>query len=261
MREVKLRMKEQEKYEIIKNLVDKNGNKKRASLKLGISERQINRLIIKYKEKGKSAFIHGNRNRKPKNSLDKQISDDIILLYQTKYYDFNFHHFKEFLENNEKIKVSYNFIYKTLTNNNIYSPKIRKKTIRNIKKAEVLKAKENQKKSDDEIEVMVSHMMNLSDSHPRQEKPKYFGEVIEMDGSIHNWFGEDNHCLHLPIDLCTSRIVGAYFQKQETLKGYYTIYKQILDKYGIPLKFKTDNRTVFNYESLSKKKEQMIKMY
>ena len=106
-------------------------------------------------------------------------------------------------------------------------------------------------KSKKDLEIMISHLINLEDSHPRQEKPKYFGEMIEMDGSIHLWFGPTKTCLHLAIDVCTGTIVGGTFQKQETLKGYYTIYKQILEKYGIPLLFKTDNRTVFNYESLS----------
>ena len=98
MRKVELRMNEKEKYEVIKELVDHNGNKNRASKKLGISRRQIDRLIIKYKEKGKSAFVHGNRNRKPISTLDKSISEDIILLYKNKYYDFNFNHFKSFLK-------------------------------------------------------------------------------------------------------------------------------------------------------------------
>ena len=57
MRKVILRMKEQEKYEVIKELVDHNGNKNRAGKKLGISRRQIDRLIIIYKEKGKAGFI------------------------------------------------------------------------------------------------------------------------------------------------------------------------------------------------------------
>ena len=47
-------MKERNKYEVIKELVDHNGNKKHAALKLGLSVRQVNRLIKKYKEKGKS---------------------------------------------------------------------------------------------------------------------------------------------------------------------------------------------------------------
>ena len=46
MRKVELRMNEQRKYEEIKNLVDHGGNKKRVALKLGISIRQVNRLII-----------------------------------------------------------------------------------------------------------------------------------------------------------------------------------------------------------------------
>lgn len=54
MRKVNLRMKEQNKYEIIKELVDHNGNKNAATVKLGISIRQVNRLIKKYKEMGKS---------------------------------------------------------------------------------------------------------------------------------------------------------------------------------------------------------------
>ncbi len=61
MKEVKLRMNEQEKYEIIKDLVDHDGNKKRAAIRLGISVRQVNRLIIKYKDKGKSSFMHSNK--------------------------------------------------------------------------------------------------------------------------------------------------------------------------------------------------------
>ena len=56
MKRVDLRMKELEKYEVIKELVDHNGNKIRAKEKLGLSKRQIYRLIKTYKEKGKSRF-------------------------------------------------------------------------------------------------------------------------------------------------------------------------------------------------------------
>ena len=58
-------MDEQKKYEIIKKLVDTDGNKKRASVELMCSVRNVNRMISGYKAKGKEYFIHGNRNRKP----------------------------------------------------------------------------------------------------------------------------------------------------------------------------------------------------
>lgn len=54
MRKVNLRMKELNKYEVIKELVDHKGNKKHAASKLGITVRQVNRLILVYKEKGKA---------------------------------------------------------------------------------------------------------------------------------------------------------------------------------------------------------------
>ena len=252
MRKVELRMNEQEKYEVIKELVDHNGNKNRASKKLGLSKRQINRLIIKYKEKGKSGFIHGNRSKKPINTLDQSISEDIILLYKNKYYDFNFSHFKEFLKKDENIDVSYDFIYKNLTKAGIFSPKARRKTKREYAKKKLLQEKKiNLAMSDEQIEHIVNHEIALEDSHPRGEKPKYFGEIIEQDGSIHLWFGETKTCLHLAIDKATSTIVGAHFDKQETLNGYYHVLYQILTNYGIPYKFITDNRTVFNYMSLN----------
>ena len=252
MRKVELRMNEKEKYEVIKELVDHNGNKNRADKKLGISRRQIDRLIIKYKEKGKSGFVHGNRTKKPANTLDKSISEDIILLYKNKYYDFNFNHFKEFLKKKENIDVSYKFIYKTLTKEGILSPRARKKTKKAYAKKKLLEEKKiNLAMSDEQIEHIVSHEVALEDSHPRGEKPKYFGEIIEQDGSIHMWFGGIKTCLHLANDKATSTIVGAYFDKQETLNGYYHVFYQILTKYGIPYKFFTDNRTVFNYMSLN----------
>lgn len=110
MRKVELRMNEKEKYDVIKELVDHKGNKNRADKKLGLSRRQIDRLIIKYKEKGKEGFVHGNRSKKPANAKSKSLSEDIILLYKNKYYDFNFCYFKEFLKKDENINISYNFI-------------------------------------------------------------------------------------------------------------------------------------------------------
>ena len=56
MKKVNLRMKELDKYKAIKELVDHGGNKKRVAINLGLSVRQINRLIKIYKEKGKPRF-------------------------------------------------------------------------------------------------------------------------------------------------------------------------------------------------------------
>ncbi len=161
-------------------------------------------------------------------------------------------HFKEYLEEKENIKVSYKFIYNILTKEGILSPKARRKTKREFAKQKLLQEKKiNLTLPEEEISEIVNHEVALEDSHPRLEKSKYFGEIIEQNGSIHKWFGETKTCLHLAIDKATSTIVGAWFDKHETLKGYYHVLYQILTKYGIPYKFFTDNRTVFNYMSLN----------
>ena len=82
MRKVNFRMNELLKYETNKELVDYNSNKNRTVQNLGISRSQVDRLIIIYKEKGKSGFVHGNREHKSQKTLDKSISENIILLYQ-----------------------------------------------------------------------------------------------------------------------------------------------------------------------------------
>ena len=65
-------MDQQYRYEVIKNLVDSNGNKDTAALRLGVTRRHINRLIIKYKAEGKAAFIHGNTGKKPITSISDE---------------------------------------------------------------------------------------------------------------------------------------------------------------------------------------------
>ena len=254
MRKVNLRMKEQNKYEVIKELVDHNGNKNRAKEKLGLSLRQINRLIKIYKEKGKSGFVHGNRSKKPAKTIDKSISNNIILLYRNKYQGFNFKHFHEYLIEDENINVSYHCVYTTLMNASITSPRIRKATKRRLAKEKLEKENKFKNKTEDEIDVIINHEIALEDSHPRGEKPKYFGEITEMDGSNHLWFGDKKSCLHLAADKATNTVVGAYFDWQETLNGYYHVFKQILENFGIPAKFLTDNRTVFNYQRLNQDK-------
>lgn len=68
-----------------------------------------------------------------------------------------------------------------------------------------------------------------------------------MDASVHKWFGGFNTHLHAAIDDSTGRLVGAYFDHQETLKGYYNVFHQVLTTYDIPYMFYTDRRTVFEY--------------
>ena len=88
-----------------------------------------------------------------------------------------------------------------------------------------------------------------------------FGEEIHTDACIHTWFGNTKTALHAAIDDSSGHVVAAYFDNQETLNGYYNIYYQILTKYGIPYLFKTDKRTVFEYNKKGTTSDEIIPLH
>ncbi len=246
MRKVTLEMTEEEKYMTIKKLVEKEGNKQRAAIHLGCTVRHINRMIKGYKEKGKEFFVHGNRGRKPVHTISDNTKQNVVDLYRTKYEEANFTHYSELLEEYENIKISPSTIRSILIDEYILSPKATRKTRKNL----AIKLKEQLKvaKTKKEITEFNNAIINIEDAHPRRPRCAYFGEMLQMDASLHNWFGNDESQLHIAVDDATGNIVGAYFDYQETLKGYYNVLNQVLTQHGIPYMFYTDRRTVFEYK-------------
>lgn len=134
MRKVTLRMNEQKKYEVIKKLVETNGNKKRAAVELECSLRTINRLILKYNTSGKKAFIHGNRNRKPAITFDDETRSFIVNLYKSEYTDTNYTHFCELLYEDHNLSLSSTTLHNWLWEEHYISPKAKRKTKKSMKK-------------------------------------------------------------------------------------------------------------------------------
>lgn len=239
-------MDEQKKYEVIKKLVETKGNKDRAAMTLGITRRQVDRLINAYKEKGKAAFVHGNRGRKPAITTPDEVRKNVVDLYRTKYYEANFVHFTELLARNEGITLSVSAVTNFLEADNILSPQVTKAKKKRIKKE--LEQKKAAARTKKEAEKIQANIVAVEDAHSRRPRCAYFGELEQMDASPYEWFSTEKTTLHIAVDDATGKITGAYFDKQETLKGYYNVFAQILRKYGIPYKFFTDRRTVFTYK-------------
>ena len=239
-------MNEKYKYTIIKKLIETDGNKDTAALKLGCTRRTINRMIIGYNTCGKEFFLHGNRDRKPKHALSKEIRDNIVDLYKNKYYGANFIHFSELLDINEDIEVAPSTVNSILLAENILSPKATKASKKKLRIK--LEAKKEQTTSKRELIAISSSIVNIDEAHPRRPRCAFFGEMLQMDASVHHWFGSTKTQLHIAIDDASGAIVGAYFDPQETLNGYYNVLNQILNTHGIPYMFYTDRRTVFEYK-------------
>ena len=215
MRKVVLTLKEQYKYNIIKKLVETNGNKERVRIKLGFKDiRQVYRLIAGYKEFGKEFFVHGNRGRKPKHALTNEFKDEIELLYTSKYFDCTYTQFTEYLAERENIFLSVPEVGQILREKYITSPRFRKVTKKNLKKELLEKQKKSNSKKD--LAKIQSTIVAIEDSHPRQPRCIYFGEEIQTDACIHMWFGNFKTALHAAIDDSTGHVVAAYFDNERS---------------------------------------------
>lgn len=251
MRKVDLRMNEQLKFDTIKRAASKEISTKRASTLLKCTIRTVYNLIKTYKTSGKEGFIHGNRGRKPTTTLSDELSKKIISLCRDTYINANFRHFQDLLAEKENIKISYNKLHNLLSSEGFISPKCNKQTLKKANERLMKKIENKVKLTKAEEDYVAS--TNLQEpiiSHPRTPRAKYQGEIIQMDASHHLWCGETKSFLHLAVDDASGQIVGAYFDLQETLNGYYHILHQILITRGIPACFLTDRRTVFEYNSL-----------
>lgn len=246
----KLNMFEERKYEIIKKVYNKQYSKERAELKLDLSRRQINRLVKKYELEGKAGFVHGNTNKKPSTTISDCTKKRILELYQNKYESFNVTHFVEKLNEVEKIKVSYTTVRNLLFENHLLSPRAFRKT-KKLKRKELQELEQTKNKLSTHEAKQLNEIegVNPLKAHPTRARKKYFGELLQMDASQHDWFKSGTHVhLHTAIDDATGTVVGAYFDRQETLNAYYEISRQFLTTYGIPYELLTDNRTVFEYK-------------
>ena len=240
-------MDEQKKYEVIKALADHpNGNKDRAALTLGCPKRHINRMLAGYRREGKAFFVHGNRGRKPATTIPEETRNTVVDLYRNKYYQANFRHYTELLEERENIRISPSSVAKILEAESILSPRVTKARKKRIKK-ELLIKKENAS-SKKEADAIQANLVAVEDAHSRRPRCAYFGEMQQMDASPYEWVPGQTWHLHLAIDDATGTVTGAWFDTQETLRGYYHVFHQILTNYGIPYQFFTDRRTIFTYK-------------
>ena len=84
--------------------------------------------------------------------------------------------------------------------------------------------------------------------HPLRWRRHRFGELIQIDGSPHRWFGDDGPevCLLTFIDDATGKITSARFFETETLQGYLTLLIEHIGRYGIPVALYSDRHLIFS---------------
>lgn len=194
-----------------------------AADRLGFSERYVKKLKARYKKLGASSMLHGNCGRQPKHTIDAEIKSKIISIWkQPEYEECNFKHFQEFLEEDYNIIISYSALYNLLRKNGYKSPRKHKK-----------------------IKV-----------HNRRKERSSEGELLQVDGTPHQFFYGDNkmYCLHGFIDDAPHKVTGLYLSENECMHGYLEVTRQTLKNFGMPLALYADGSSIF----FSKDKELTI---
>lgn len=215
-------IKEAERLNVMRQMDKKKLNIRKASEELGLSLRQTKRVRKRYKEKGAEGLISLKRGKMSNRRISEEVREKAVTLIKKKYPDFGPTLAREKLEEIEEIKVSEETVRKWLIEEGLWKVK---------------------RKKDKKV-------------YQRRKRRSRFGELIQGDGSPHDWFeGRSTKCTLLQfVDDATSQTTAALFVEAEATEGYLKLLKQHLEKYGRPMGLYVDKHSIFrvNREEIQK---------
>ncbi|MBZ0234610.1 MAG: ISNCY family transposase [Deltaproteobacteria bacterium] len=174
-----------------------------AAASLGRSERQMQRILKRVSTGGAEALVHGNTGRAPGNKVSDEVRQHVVELRREKYEGFNDHHFTDKLHTVEGITLPRETVRRILRDAGVGSPRVRRPP---------------------------KH-------RSRRERRPQAGQMIQWDGSTHDWLEGrgDVLCLMAAVDDATSEILpGAHFTERECTVGYLRVLRDVLRERGIP---------------------------
>lgn len=127
----KLSKGERKKLRVIKKLLLGEINGTEAAKKLGITTRQVRNLKRQVLNEGTEGVVHKNKNYKPYNTYDTEVSTFICKLYRREYRGTNFSEFARICQEQYGVEASRSTIYNFLRRGRIRSPqrKTKKKKV------------------------------------------------------------------------------------------------------------------------------------
>ena len=224
---IKLTVLQQEKYDVIRSCIDKDITNKEAGIRLGLHVRQIQNLKRLVNDNGKEGVIHGLHGTSAHNRTKESITKKVITFLKEKQHrDFGPTFAQEKLE---KAGVTINT-----------------ETLR------LLMIKENLWKE--------KKRRGPSIIREWRERREYYGELIQFDGSYHDWFEDGSKaCLLASIDDATSSIVQAMFEENEGVFACFRFWKRYVESYGRPVAIYLDKFSTYkiNHKNAIDNKEWM----
>ena len=83
----------------------------------------------------------------------------------------------------------------------------------------------------------------------RRQRMTQAGMLVQIDGSLHRWLGEDGpqFTLLLAVDDATSAVVNAVFRPEEYTQGYFDLMQGLIERWRLPLALYGDRHGVFKF--------------
>ena len=241
--------------ETIKKVLSKDLTQKEAGLILDITDRQIRRLITKYKNIGEDAFIHKNINNQNAKKISDDIPTKIIDDYLTNYYDYGFTHFYE--EQGRKYGISFSYMVEKFGTNYIISPYAQHRTVK-LYNENMKKAIRDNSITESQEKLFEQRKQEEFEKHIRKSSLHYsFGEEVQMDAAFWVWFGTEETALHLVVDKATKKVLAGYFDYEETTNAYLVVLMNMIINFGIPKRIKTDRRNSFSINNAKSSKSKL----
>jgi len=205
--------KELNRLEVMQRLSRKHMSQKEAGRILDLSVRQIKRLLRVYRETGAVGLVSKHRGRKGNNCLPEEVKKRALNLLKTKYRGFGPTLAHEKLVEKEKLKLSDESVRQLMIAEDLWKPRKAKKVV----------------------------------THQLRERRACFGELVQIDGSPHDWFeGRAEPCVLLVfIDDATGQVVQLRFVESESFFSYCQAAEGYFRQFGKPVAFYSDKNSIF----------------
>jgi transposase len=210
---ITMTMRELDRYKVIQDVANGVLRPWRAAERLGLTTRQIRRLVSRLRERGPGGLVSGRYSRPSNNRLDAVTADRALSIIRERYADFG----------------------PTLACEKLYEChgiRLAKETVRRL----MLDAG-----------LWIPRRQRPPKVYQPRARRACLGELVQIDGSDHRWF-EDRApacTLLVYVDDATSRLMQLHFTRTESTFSYFEALQKYLDTHGKPVAFYSDKASVF----------------
>ena len=208
---VMFRQEELKRLHVIRKVLEKVIKQVEAAKILALSYRQVQRCVQRVKVEGDKGIVHKSRGRASNRRLADKVKERVIKVYRKRYQGFGPTLASEKFLEREKIKVSDETLRGWLLESGDWK-KVRKKGVH----------------------------------RQWRERKEHLGEMVQMDGSHHDWFeGRGAECVLMGyIDDATGEAFGRFYDYEGTMPALDS-FRRYIQRSGIPLSVYLDKHTTY----------------